>query len=185
MSFTDDQKHPLTPFPGNDPPEYVSSDLSDTEPTQDQTADFDRIGAPTPPKVGEADQSSSNTNPSWEQVPEAMSDDSARFSMKTGEEDASDHPDEGERAQGHARQTRAKVASRGEPHSAQVMSPNTQSSAQHDHDGLQQPTGSWAQVTHPKLSEIRKLFAECYKTWTWEHMLKNEFFPWKVIRTHY
>ena len=117
MAFTDDQKNPLTPPPGNIQPWHLCNDPPDTEPAQDMLTDLDRIVPPTPPMVGEADQSSSNTNPSWEQVPEAMSDGSARFS-KTGEEDASDHPDEGECAQGHARQTRAKVASRGGPHSA-------------------------------------------------------------------
>ena len=77
---------------------------------QDMMTDLDRIEPPTPPLVGETDMPSSNTNTSWEQVPEAMSGGS-RFSK--GEEDASDHLDDGECTQGYTRRTRAKVASMG------------------------------------------------------------------------
>ena len=107
MAFTDDQKNQLTP-PGNIQPRHLCNDPPNIEPNHDMMTDLDRIEPPTPPLVGETDLSSSNTNTSWEQVPEALSDGS-RFSK--GEEDASDHLNDGECTQGYTRRTRAKVAS--------------------------------------------------------------------------
>ena len=133
MASTVDQKIPLTP-PGNSDPGYLCNVPPNFVLDQDMTTDLDRIVPPTHHLVGETDLSSTNTNTSWEQLPEDMSGGS-RFSK--GEEDAIDHLDDGECTQGHTRRTRAKVDSGGVPHSTQVMS--------------------------PKLSEIRKLLAEYCK----------------------
>ena len=72
MAFTDDQKNQLTP-PGNIQPGCASNDPPNFALDQDMMTDLDRIEPPTPPLVGETDESSSNTYTSWEQVPEAAS----------------------------------------------------------------------------------------------------------------
>ena len=83
MAFTGDQKTQATaPSPGNSQPGHLRNDPPNVHPPnmpntaeldQDMTTGLDRIDPPTLPLVGETDVSSSNTNNSWEQVPEATS----------------------------------------------------------------------------------------------------------------